>query len=72
MLEQYYVARNNKRVGPFSAAQLRQLAADGRLRPTDTVWKEGMDRPVPAAKVKSLFPALVPAASPHCLPPRPS
>ena len=57
MLKQFYVTRNNKRVGPFSAAQLRRFAADGQLRPTDTVWKEGMENPVPAAKVKNLFPA---------------
>jgi Predicted membrane protein len=64
MLKQFYVARNNKRLGPFSAAQLRRFAADGRLRPTDTVWKEGMEKPVAAAKVKSLFLAPLAPASP--------
>ncbi|MBI1916431.1 MAG: DUF4339 domain-containing protein [Planctomycetes bacterium] len=64
MLKQFYVARNNKRVGPFSAAQLRQFAADGRLQPTDTVWKEGMEGPVPAAKVKNLFLAPSPPTPP--------
>jgi hypothetical protein len=56
MVKQFYVARDNKRLGPFSAAQLRRFASDGLLRPTDTVWKEGMKAPVPAAKVKNLFP----------------
>src|SRR5947209_4620266 len=64
MLKQFYVTRNNKRGGPFSATDLRRFAADGQLRPTDTVWKEGMEEPVPAAKVKNLFVASLPAAPP--------
>lgn len=64
MLKQFYVTRNNKRVGPFSGAQLRRFAAAGRLLPTDTVWKEGMEKPVPAAKVKSLFSAPPPPPPP--------
>ena len=55
MLKQFYVTRNNKRVGPFSAVQLRRFAAVGQLRPTDTVWKEGMPSSVPARSIKGLF-----------------
>jgi len=74
MVKQFYVARDNKRFGPFSAAQLRRFASDGQLRPTDTVWKEGMKAPVPAAKVKNLFPpppadATAPAESAPVSPP---
>jgi hypothetical protein len=66
MAELYYVARGNKKVGPFSAMNLRAFAAHGRLLPTDTVWKEGMATAVQAAKVKNLFPSLcAPAPSPE-------
>src|SRR5262249_34612094 len=59
-----YVGRGAGRFGPFSAAQLRQLAAAGRLRATDTVWKEGMKKGVLAARVKNLFPAPATEAPP--------
>jgi len=37
--------------------QLRGLAAAGRIRLTDTVWREGaIDKSVDAGKVKNLFP----------------
>lgn len=57
MVGQYFVGRGSKRAGPFSAAQLRVLAADGRLQLTDTVWTEGMEAPVLARRVNNLFPA---------------
>jgi hypothetical protein len=56
MADQWYFASDNEKFGPFSAAQLMEAAALGRLRPTDTVWKEGMEKGVLAAKVKNLFP----------------
>ncbi len=58
MTVDFYVGRNNKRFGPYSAAQLRELATSARLRPTDTLWKEGMESPVLLSKVKNLFPSL--------------
>src|SRR5262245_29888764 len=56
MADQFYVARGSKRLGPFSAAQLKAFAAEGQIRPTDPIWREGMANPVPANKVKNLFP----------------
>jgi GYF domain 2 len=56
MAEQWYFAWDDKRFGPFSAAQLKDLAALGRLQPTDTVWKEGIEKGVLADQVKNLFP----------------
>jgi hypothetical protein len=55
MAEKWYFARAGKSFGPFSAAQFKELAATEQLRPQDTVWKEGMDKGVPAAKVRQLF-----------------
>ena len=55
MAGQWYFASDRERAGPFSAAELKQLAASGKLRSTDTVWKEGVDKGVMAEKVKHLF-----------------
>src|SRR5438132_32286 len=55
MADQWFYDR---RFGPFSAAQLKELAARGRLEPTDMVWKEGMGKGVPAARVRHLFPEI--------------
>jgi GYF domain 2 len=57
MTEQWYFGCDNKRFGPFSAAQLKELAALGKLRPKDTVWKKGIEKGMLADKVKNLFPA---------------
>jgi hypothetical protein len=56
MADQWYFERDGKKNGPFSAARLKELAAAGQVRPGDTVWKQGIDRGVPAAKVRGLFP----------------
>jgi hypothetical protein len=80
MAEELYVGRGARKAGPFSPSQLRGLAAAGRLELTDTIWKEGMEKAIPIARVKNLFsvplahanrPAAVPvisAASPFPLP----
>jgi hypothetical protein len=56
MGEQWYCNRGSQRFGPFSPAQLKQLARDGKLRPTDLLWKEGMSQAVPAQQAGALFP----------------
>ncbi len=43
--------------GPFSAEQLKGMAATGQILQEDTVWKEGLDKRVPARKVQYLFEA---------------
>jgi hypothetical protein len=60
MADQYYFSQDNTPSGPFSAAEMRRLAAAGRIRPTDPVWKEGTGQSVLAARVKNLFPAQPP------------
>lgn len=52
---QWHVARDKKKSGPFTSAQLRQMAADGRLLPTDMILKAGSQKWVPAKDVKGLF-----------------
>jgi hypothetical protein len=64
MAEKWYYARGAEQFGPFSATQLKELAAGEQLRPQDTVWKEGMEHRVLAVKVRHLFPPIQPKAPP--------
>jgi GYF domain 2 len=57
MVDAWFYARDAHRLGPFSSAELLELATTGEIRPTDTVWKKGIAQGVLAAKVKYLFPA---------------
>jgi hypothetical protein len=57
MSDNWYYATDEKKLGPFSSAQLKELAGAGQLLPSHTVWKEGIEKGVLAAKVKNLFPA---------------
>jgi hypothetical protein len=63
MAHQWYYEKNGKSHGPFSASQLQERAADGRIQRQDTVWKEGLDKRVPAIRVQHLF-AVAPASPP--------
>jgi hypothetical protein len=38
----WYISRDNKRVGPFSADEFARFEKAGTLRPTDQVWQTGM------------------------------
>jgi hypothetical protein len=69
--EWHYTINGQPAVAPVSAAQLKQLAATGQLKPTDLVWQDGMLEWAPAGSVRGLFPtskslgdsAVVPPAS---------
>jgi hypothetical protein len=67
----WYVAKpaggQLKSHGPTSFEHLRQLAAAGKLQPTDLLCQEGMEEWLPAKDVEGLFPSTVPALPP--LPP---
>ncbi len=77
MSERWFYAQGDKKLGPFSGQQLRDLADSRQILPTDTVWKEGVAQGVFATKVRYLFaasrteaflatvglPAVVPAAA---------
>jgi TM2 domain-containing membrane protein YozV len=51
----WFYSVNGQESGPVSARELKGLAAEHRLRPTDLVWKDGMSEWKPAAKVGGLF-----------------
>lgn len=55
MADTWFVGRAGERSGPFTTQSLRDMAADGRLAPTDLVWQEGMANWVPAASIRGLF-----------------
>jgi hypothetical protein len=52
----WYIARNGNKVGPFSAAEMRQLATFKLLQPSEQVWTEGLSRWVDASSLAWLFP----------------
>lgn len=62
MAQQWYVCFDGeKKLGPFSAAELQAFASTGNLAPSDMVWHEGMSQWQPADKVKGLFASAEPA-----------
>ncbi len=60
----WFVTRGQKKSGPFSSEQLKQLASQGKLQPTDMVWREGMSSWKPAGEIKGLYPTAAPVSSP--------
>lgn len=46
--------------GPVSDTELFDIAANGTVLRTDTIWRNDVESGVSAAKVKNLFPELVP------------
>ena len=63
MKQEWYYAAGGQKHGPISSAQLKELAASGRLQRTDPIWQEGMEKPVKAGTVRGIFlkPPPVPA-----------
>src|SRR5262249_33971135 len=53
---QWFYARDDKQHGPVSGAELKLLAASGRLTAADLIWREGMEEWAPAGRLKGLFP----------------
>jgi hypothetical protein len=59
MIDQWYVARDRQKVGPYSMEQIKALVGQGQLAPTDMLLKEGVQKWVPASTVDGLFVAQV-------------
>jgi len=51
----WYYDLNGQQVGPISGAELRNLAQTGKLTSDTLVWKGGMDKGVPAYRIKGLI-----------------
>lgn len=55
MATDWYYFKGEQRIGPVSPQQLKGIASDGTLQPTDLVWKEGMSQAVRAEMIKGLY-----------------
>ena len=55
MADVWYFAHDGESHGPFSAAQLKEQAGSGRIRPQDSVWRGGTEKKVAASRVQHLF-----------------
>jgi hypothetical protein len=58
MADEWYYTCQGQQKGPVSTADLKQLAAERQLQPTDLVWREGLAKWVPANTAKGLFPEM--------------
>jgi hypothetical protein len=63
MASQWFYQRDGIENGPVSSPELTQLAASGKLKPVDLIWKEGMSEWVPASRLTKLFPTVARASS---------
>ena len=52
---QWYIARDGKQHGPLTDVEMRTFVAHSYLRPSDLLWRPGMNDWLPAP---SIFPAL--------------
>lgn len=52
---EWYIERNGGSAGPFTGAQLKELAASGRLQPNDAIRKGLNGNAVAASRIKGLF-----------------
>lgn len=56
-MNEWFVLKNEDKIGPFSYVEMIQLLQDGKLFPFDYVWSEGMDTWTPVADVDDFSPA---------------
>jgi hypothetical protein len=56
MTFEWFVVRDGKEQGPYSTQRLKQMAADGKLRPEDLVRRTDTQAPRRASTIKGLFP----------------
>lgn len=56
MDEQWYVGRDGRTSGPYTSAQLAQMAAARQFLPGDLLWKPGLEQWLPLSNVKGLLP----------------
>lgn len=47
----YLINRNGQQFGPYSADELKQYVAEGRVLPTDLAWEDGMPNWIPVSQV---------------------
>lgn len=55
MSAQWFYTKNDEKKGPVTDKELKDLASNGGISPTDSLWKEGMAEWKAAGTFKSLF-----------------
>ncbi len=69
--QQWFVVRGGKETGPYSGTQLKDMAATGKLKPTDQVRRADVETARPASAIKGLFePVKAPRKPPPDVQPR--
>jgi hypothetical protein len=68
----WYVAINKQKVGPFSPAQLRRLASEGKIRAEDMIHRDGEPKWVAAGSLQGLFPTKSRPVELHAIKPAPA
>jgi len=63
-MSQWYYTRNRQQNGPVSFEELKQIAANGGISPSDMVWNPPMPDWIPASSVQGLFNSSNPYATP--------
>ena len=51
---EWLYAKNGEQLGPVSSSQLRRMAENGELQPSDLIWREGLPAWIPASKLAGL------------------
>lgn len=54
----WYYAKNNERLGPYTEDQLNELVARGEIASDTQVWREGMETWLPYSEARALVPQL--------------
>jgi hypothetical protein len=67
----WFYAKDDQRLGPVSEQELKGLATDGKLKPGDLVWRDGMPDWVEARTQAVLFPPKVEPLPANGADPRP-
>jgi hypothetical protein len=62
--QQWYYRKGTARFGPVSSADIKKMATEGKLEPTDLLRGVGMTEWVAASKIKGLFPKTESVLSP--------
>ena len=72
MATHWYWERDGKEHGPVTTGQLKQMAVQSELLPSDFVWRDDSPKRVVASKVNGLFDAIPSPTAPTSTPPLPS
>ncbi|MGA3065330.1 MAG: GYF domain-containing protein [Tepidisphaeraceae bacterium] len=68
MADEWFYTDNGVQAGPVEFSVLQQMAAAGKIQPSELVWKQGMPNWTAAATIPGLFPA-APSPAPASPPP---